>query len=141
VKFLALKTAFEKVGFSADSYQPQEPPLPPPFFSPAERRQTVAGGRISREPVDRTAALVISKAPWWAQPIHEKPNPGPTAPPEKRIRKRTHRSKGTFLAFPAPAENGDANATETEPTPPPASQVQPATKPFVSVQEAFERLS
>jgi hypothetical protein len=39
-----------------------------PNYTPAERRQTVVSGDISRDPIDRTAAIVVSPAPWWAKP-------------------------------------------------------------------------
>lgn len=50
------------------------------------RRELVAGGDVIWKPVDLTARLVVSRAPWWAHP------PSPTAPtqspPEPSTKKK-----------------------------------------------------
>src|SRR6266851_6622854 len=96
MKFLALGSALEKAGFTQSATKPSEPP---PFFSATARKQSVVGGKISRDPIDKLAALLISKAPWWAKPpiIHETPEPADTGtqtPTEKRVRHPSHRFKG-----------------------------------------------
>lgn len=47
----------------------QQIKLERPVYTPAERKQAVVSGQISRDPIDRTAAIVVSKTPWWAKPV------------------------------------------------------------------------
>jgi len=73
VKFLALRDAFEALRLNEPIAQEVAPasgiPKHPDFAR--ECRQRVVGGDILRTPIDKTAALVTSKAPWWAQPPPE----------------------------------------------------------------------
>jgi hypothetical protein len=61
--------------------RPTPPPAPVPHHiyqpNPSER---VVGGNIIREPIDRVAARVVAKAPWWAMPPDIRPQPQPQAP-------------------------------------------------------------
>lgn len=77
MKFLHLKEALDKALPQPDPPAPKTPPEPLtiPFYSPGEKRQQVVGGDVIRKPIDRTAALVVSQAPWWAKP------PDTPAPP------------------------------------------------------------
>lgn len=82
MKFLQLKAALESV-MPAELTRPQPPPELPtiPFYSPGEKRQTVVGGELLLTPVDRTAAMVVRKCPWWAHPPQiSNPMPPPLTP-------------------------------------------------------------
>jgi len=141
VKFLALKTAFEQAGFTGSLPAIPEPPLPPPFFLPAMRRQTVVGSGISRDPIDRLAARVTAKAPWWAKPpvIHVSI---PLEQPPKKRRTRTpksHARAGRTRPAPAPLPDG---AAETVQSPAQAhGSNKPATQPYLTPAEALWRLT
>lgn len=76
MKFLALKEALESVlSIPEPAPKPDPDPIQIQFFSPSEKKQHVVGGDIIRTPIDRTAAMVIAKAPWWAQPPQEQFQP------------------------------------------------------------------
>lgn len=66
MKFLALREALEKAIPIPEA--PFETPEVPtiPFYSPGEKQQVVVGGNLLRTPINKTAAMVIQKAPWWA---------------------------------------------------------------------------
>lgn len=53
-----------------DSPKPRRSPI----LSKKRGRELVAGGDPVRYPVDRTAAKVIAKAPWWGKPPEETSN-------------------------------------------------------------------
>jgi len=65
------------------------------------RDNKVAGGDIIWKPIDRTAAMMLSKAPWWAQPPAAKPETKPveveTPKAKKQKRKRTHMSNRNIV--------------------------------------------
>lgn len=67
MKFLTLKEAIEKVipKFKVPEAKPELPVVP--FYNPGAKKQTVVGGELLRTPVDKTAAMVVRKAPWWAK--------------------------------------------------------------------------
>lgn len=51
--------------------------------------EKVVGGEILWKPIDRSAAMLLAKAPWWAQPVHvsapiQKPEQKPTKPKRKK---------------------------------------------------------
>jgi hypothetical protein len=89
VKFLALKAALDKA-LPVSPLKPDSKLEVPSieFFSPAEKKQTVVGSTILRTPIDRTAAMVTAKAPWWAHPPVEPfpPIPQIQTPQNKRLR-------------------------------------------------------
>lgn len=63
---------------------PNERPLPP---SPnAHHREKVAGGDVLWKPVDRTAAMLVAKAPWWAHPPPTALTPITEPPPKTKKR-------------------------------------------------------
>lgn len=97
MKFLALKEALEEAlppSETAERSQPV-PALPSiQFFSPAAKRQRVVGGDIIRIPIDRTAAMVIAKAPWWAMPPAEPFEPiAPVSIPTEQPKPKTRKVK------------------------------------------------
>lgn len=64
MKFLALKTAIQEAGL--DAAQPPPPYVPPQSVS--NKPERVEHGDVNWKPVDKQAAMVIAKAPWWAHP-------------------------------------------------------------------------
>lgn len=80
MKFLQLKAALE-AAFPREEPPPRPEPKPElqaiQFYNPDWKKQTVVGSNLLRTPIDRTAALVVSKAPWWAMPPQVS---GPTPP-------------------------------------------------------------
>jgi hypothetical protein len=50
-----------------------KPVTPPPLPRRPEIRSPVVSGTVNWKPINKTAALVVSKAPWWAQPPSPKP--------------------------------------------------------------------
>lgn len=69
MKFTNLKEAMSAIGEFI--CRPKPPPLPPPFFGTKERRQTVVGGRISRDPINQQAAKILRKAGWLEKLLPE----------------------------------------------------------------------
>jgi len=70
----------------------------------------VVGGTVLWKPVDRLAAKMLAKSPWWAQPVHV-PTPPPAAPAavEKAKKKRTHKIMGDNAVI---VETGDKRAPQ-----------------------------
>lgn len=67
MKFLALKQALEQLEVVRKNYEEASVTLSKPFcFTPRRKAQTTVGGEVLFKPIDRTSALVVSKAPWWA---------------------------------------------------------------------------
>jgi hypothetical protein len=72
-----------------------------PFPSPAERTQTVVGGRISRDPVNRQAAMIVSKDNNW---LHHFDGPVKREEPTTHRKKKTM-SKGEMELVPVDSKN------------------------------------
>lgn len=96
MKFLALKQALEKYEKETDVARPVEVSglgkgQSLPFFGKLGKNNhiPVVGGTILWKPIDRTAAFVISKAPWWAHP------PQQSKPVETRDASTNKRNKPT----------------------------------------------
>ena len=70
-----------------------------------QRGEKVVGGDILRKPIDKTAALVVKKAPWWAQAPPELPAPEP--------KQLTPKPKKTMDYY--PALKGPQFTTKNEP--------------------------
>lgn len=67
-------------------------------------REQVVGGVVKWKPIDRTAALVVAKAPWWALP----PPPPIIVKQEPRTRKERRMSfKSRIRDFVPPGEESD----------------------------------
>lgn len=60
------------------------PDVPAQRLFKTRHRELVAGGEIKWKPVNKTAALVVSRAPWWASP----PQPEPVIPTTKTQQNR-----------------------------------------------------
>lgn len=69
----------------------KEPEPSPPKF-PYETRGKVVGGEILWKPVDKQAALLLSKPPWWAYAPHV-PTEKPTPNKLKNMKEESHFSK------------------------------------------------
>lgn len=85
---------------------PQVQAWDPLRFRPSEK---VVGGDILRKPVDRTAALVVSRCPWWAilSPVS---TPKPKEQKVTPKRKKKKMPKSGYLNL-----RGDPGATEAPP--------------------------
>ena len=99
---------WEKAQKAASAVEPAPPSSPPApvvrhIYSPRVR-EIVVGGDIKWKPVDRTAALLIAKAPWWAKPPppdkSAEPVPVPVEKPakSKAIMSATTPEKKSILA-------------------------------------------
>ncbi len=143
MKFLQLRHALETaLGIRSDSDPTPEPKIEPrtiPLYDPdklTRRRELVAGGEILWKPVNKTAVMVIAKAPWWAKPpqTNEIIQPVP-------ILERQHKPKRPRLPHkpkrkPAPsAEAAPIEAGSKTPTPPPDRQCQPQKKSTLTREE------
>ena len=68
------------------------------LFEAISRRasEKVVGGQICWKPVDKPAAMLLAKAPWWAQPPVAKPAP-PKTETKKPKKERKHMKDGISL--------------------------------------------
>jgi hypothetical protein len=107
MKFLALKEALD-LAVPTPKPLPPRPELPTiPFYNPDWKKQTVVGGDFLRTPVDKTSAMVIRKAPWWAHPPIEQFQPKPIEPKPVKPKKvkRTMSTGATVHRNAHPAQN------------------------------------
>jgi len=88
-------------GWEKESNPPPAPPPPPairrvpmpeprPQEAPARERELVAGGIVRWKPVDRKAARMLAKSPWWAMPL-----PGESTVNEKPMQKAEEQTPTT----------------------------------------------
>lgn len=73
-----------------EGYDPNPKPIEVPRDEkekPSPTKQKVVGGDILWKPIDRTASMLIRKAPWWAHPpqVSSKPN----KQPEQEAKRKT----------------------------------------------------
>jgi len=84
------KLATESITKTAPIREAYWKPQPPKILDrPSEK---VVGGTILWKPIDRAAAMLLAKSPWWAQPPVDMPTDKIEAEPKrkKRKRKRNH---------------------------------------------------
>lgn len=83
------KLATESITTTAPIREADEKQEPPKLRDrPGEK---VVGGDILWKPIDRAAAMLLAKAPWWAHPPQVMPpQPEPKQETKKPKRKRTH---------------------------------------------------
>jgi len=102
------KLATESISTTAAICEADEKPQPPKLRDrPSEK---VVGGDILWKPIDRAAAMLLAKAPWWAQPPQvstpkiEQPQPKP--------RKEKRMSQIKTAGYAPPGVNPDALVIE-----------------------------
>lgn len=129
MKFLQLKEALSQALQKKESApKPVLKSTPvlaePPFFSYSTKPSVITDG-ISREPVDRTAALVISKAPWWAKLIYGTPTKIQSEMVQRRNNSHEQKNYSRRSSVRAHANRGEAIKTKTHKENKPAEQKGP----------------
>lgn len=107
---------------SLNSASRRSEPIQKPILHPLREGviRKVEGGVLKRSPIDRTAAIVTSKCPWWAEPPQPEPNfatrskPDPTYKPSVKPRKKRTMSKQQ--AFESPTQMHETGPSQGDHT-------------------------
>lgn len=145
MKFQALKDAIDKVIPKFKAEQPKREIPSIPFYSPGEKKQTVAGGDLLRAPIDKTSAMVVRPAPWWAKPppsILTEFNLQEPKPSKSKNRKERRKGMSQSVKINNPALPHGAIGQIPKPTEVPNSEVAAdAVKKATSTIESCDELA